>query len=201
MIPTKISVLAKLICFLQLLMIMSFCYAGDWQKQIISDNFKAVDSLRLYSDSGHEAIRLYQKEGSFAKALGYHEKAVFLTLSVTLNDDSGGNKTEQLIDSSQPIYVSVDGGMNQKMQSTDFADEGLKAMQILFVATNPQESCGLMEALIHSKKFTISYQQFDSPKKVNINFTTPEKNELIYELFKLDQAKDCLKSKRSSTES
>ncbi|WP_266129395.1 hypothetical protein [Acinetobacter nematophilus] len=180
---------------------MTFCYAGDWQKQIISDNFKAVDSLSLYSDSGHEAIRLYQKEGNFAKALGYPEKAVFLTLSIALTDDSGVSTTAQFIDSNKPIYISMDNGINQKLQSTDFADEGLKAMQILFVATNPQESCGLMEALIHSKKFTISYQQFDSPKKVNINFTTPEKNELIYELFKLDQAKDCLKSKRSSTES
>ncbi|MCX5466951.1 hypothetical protein OSH00_04255 [Acinetobacter sp. A-IN1] len=201
MIPTKTTVFVKLICFLQLLITMTFCYAGDWQKQIISDNFKAVDSLSLYSDSGHEAIRLYQKEGNFAKALGYPEKAVFLTLSIALTDDSGVSTTAQFIDSNKPIYISMDNGINQKLQSTDFADEGLKAMQILFVATNPQESCGLMEALIHSKKFTISYQQFDSPKKVNINFTTPEKNELIYELFKLDQAKDCLKSKRSSTES
>lgn len=196
MMPTKITTLVKLVCFLQLSMAITFCYANDWQKQIISDNFKAIDSLRLYSDSGHEAIRLYQKEGNFAKALGYPEKAVFLTLSVALTDDSGVNKTTQFIDSNKPIYISMDSGINQKLQSTDFADEGLKAIQILFVATDPKESCGLMGELIHSKRFTISYHQFDSPEKVKIDFTMPEKNELIYELFKLDQATDCLKAKK-----
>jgi len=186
--------LIKIICCSVLLTASVHAGAAEWQRNIISDNFKAIDAAALVSTDGRARIMLYRKEPNFAKALGYDEKSVFMLLNIAENKDDPERAQLKYINAQQPLRISFDGGRTQPLTSTDDYDLPLKATQILLSPAGSSASCGLLEQLVYSDRFTLYYAEYYTQKQVAVQFKTPADRSLTGELF--GHLKKCLKQSR-----
>lgn len=163
------------------LLITGMASAQEWKPSVVRDLNGEIPAVEISSESGDSKLKVYKKKiGIPALKVAPTERAVF---------EFSTNSLDQIEARKQVIYKATQGRVFGLTTSSSIGGLTNKVETVAFHGqSSPQ--CGIVGNMINSESLTVRYIT-TGDKNVDVKFKLPQDNTALYNILKLDSAKDC----------
>lgn len=163
------------------LLITGMASAQEWKPSVVHDLNGEIPAVEISSESGDSKLKVYKKKiGIPALKVAPTERAVF---------EFSTNSLDQIEARKQVIYKASQGRVFGLTTSSSIGGLTNKVETVAFHGqSSPQ--CGIVGNMINSDSLTVRYIT-TGDKNVDVKFKLPQDNTALYNILKLDSAKDC----------
>lgn len=163
------------------LLITGMASAQEWKPSVVHDLNGEIPAVEISSESGDSKLKVYKKKiGIPALKVAPTERAVF---------EFSTNSLDQIEARKQVIYKASQGRVFGLTTSSSIGGLTNRVETVAFHGqSSPQ--CGIVGNMINSDSLTVRYIT-TGDKNVDVKFKLPQDNTALYNILKLDSAKDC----------
>lgn len=163
------------------LLITGMASAQEWKPSVVHDLNGEILAVEISSESGDSKLKVYKKKiGIPALKVAPTELVVF---------EFSTNSLDQIEARKQIIYKATQGRVFNLTPSSGIGGLTNKVETVAFHGqSSPQ--CGIVGNMINSDSLTVRYIT-TGDKNVDVIFKLPQDNTALYNILKLDSAKDC----------
>ena len=163
------------------LLITGMASAQEWKPSVVRDLNGEIPAVEISSESGDSKLKVYKKKiGIPALKVAPTERAVF---------EFSTNSLDQIEARKQVIYKASQGRVFGLTTSSSIGGLTNRVETVAFHGqSSPQ--CGIVGNMINSDSLTVRYIT-TGDKNVDVKFKLPQDNTALYNILKLDSAKDC----------
>lgn len=163
------------------LLITGMASAQEWKPSVVHDLNGEIPAVEISSESGDSKLKVYKKKiGIPALKVAPTERAVF---------EFSTNSLDQIEARKQVIYKATQGRVFGLTTSSSIGGLTNKVETVAFHGqSSPQ--CGIVGNMINSDSLIVRYIT-TGDKNVDVKFKLPQDNTALYNILKLDSAKDC----------